>query len=86
MRSDLALDALEQAVWARPDRDGLIHHSDRGVHAWDRSDREYCLPTCGDVSTRPIGRVTLLASAREARALGLRPCRDCRPDLHPLAG
>ena len=32
LRSDLALDALEQAVWARPDRDGLIHHSDRGVH------------------------------------------------------
>lgn len=31
LRSDLALDALEQAVCARPDRDGLIHHSDRGV-------------------------------------------------------
>ena len=31
MRSDLALDALEQALSARPDRDGLIHHSDRGV-------------------------------------------------------
>ena len=31
MRSDLALDALEQALCARPDRDGLTHHSDRGV-------------------------------------------------------
>lgn len=31
LRSDLALDALEQAVCARPDRDGLIHHSDHGV-------------------------------------------------------
>jgi putative transposase len=31
LRSDLALDALEQALHARPDRDGLIHHSDRGV-------------------------------------------------------
>jgi transposase InsO family protein len=31
LRSDLALDALEQAVCARPDRDRLIHHSDRGV-------------------------------------------------------
>lgn len=30
MRSDLALDALEQALHARPQRDGLIHHSDRG--------------------------------------------------------
>jgi putative transposase len=30
LRSDLALDALEQALHARPERDGLIHHSDRG--------------------------------------------------------
>jgi putative transposase len=30
LRTDLALDALEQAIHARPDRDGLIHHSDRG--------------------------------------------------------
>jgi hypothetical protein len=31
LRSDLALDALEQALHARPDKDDLIHHSDRGV-------------------------------------------------------
>jgi len=33
LRSDLALDALEMAVWARRDEDlrGLVHHSDRGV-------------------------------------------------------
>jgi putative transposase len=31
LRSDLALDALEQALHARPDRDGLVHHSDHGV-------------------------------------------------------
>jgi len=31
LRSDLALDALEQAVRARPDLENLIHHSDRGV-------------------------------------------------------
>jgi len=31
LRSDLALDALEQALYARPDTDGLVHHSDRGV-------------------------------------------------------
>jgi len=29
--SDLALDALEQALWARPEIRELIHHSDRGV-------------------------------------------------------
>ena len=54
------------------------------MYAWDRSAREYCLPTCGDISTRPIGPITLLASVREAQVLGLRPCEDCRPDLHPL--
>lgn len=35
LRTDLALDALEQAIWGRTrrghDLDGLIHHSDRGV-------------------------------------------------------
>jgi transposase InsO family protein len=29
--SDLVLDALEQALWARPEISELIHHSDRGV-------------------------------------------------------
>ena len=31
LRSDLALDALEQALHARPGIDALVHHSDRGV-------------------------------------------------------
>ncbi len=31
LRSDLALDALEQGLHARSDLDGLVHHSDRGV-------------------------------------------------------
>jgi transposase InsO family protein len=31
LRSDVALDALEQALHARPDVGELIHHSDRGV-------------------------------------------------------
>jgi putative transposase len=32
LRSDLALEALEQALWARPGPfNGLVHHSDRGV-------------------------------------------------------
>ena len=30
LRTDLALDALEQAIYARSDTDDLIHHSDRG--------------------------------------------------------
>jgi putative transposase len=33
LRSDLALDALEMAIWSRKgaDLNGLVHHSDRGV-------------------------------------------------------
>jgi putative transposase len=32
LRTDLALDALEMAIWQRSTRlDGLVHHSDRGV-------------------------------------------------------
>jgi putative transposase len=30
LRTDLALDALEQAIWSRTDTEGLVHHSDRG--------------------------------------------------------
>jgi len=30
LRTDLVLDALEQALYARPDIDRLVHHSDRG--------------------------------------------------------
>jgi transposase InsO family protein len=30
MTTDLVLDALEQAIWARKTSTGLIHHSDRG--------------------------------------------------------
>ena len=33
LRSDLAVDALEQALWERDEaeRDQLVHHNDRGV-------------------------------------------------------
>ena len=31
LRTDLALDALEQALYSREDSEGLVHHSDRGV-------------------------------------------------------
>ena len=31
LRTDLALDALEQALYARPDTERLVHHSDRGT-------------------------------------------------------
>lgn len=63
-------------------RDAEIERSK--MYAWYRRDRAYCLPTCGAISKQPIGAVTLFASAHEADSLGLAPCRDCRPDLHPL--
>ena len=31
LKIDIALDALEQALWSRPDTESLVHHSDRGV-------------------------------------------------------
>ena len=35
LRTDLALDALEMAIWRRGGHvDGLVHHLDRGVHRW----------------------------------------------------
>jgi O-6-methylguanine DNA methyltransferase len=47
-------------------------------------DRQYCLPTCGDIARRPLGLVKLFARRELAEASGLAPCLDCRPDLHAL--
>ena len=54
------------------------------MYAWDPAGREFCLPTCGDVSERPIGAVTLFATSRDAVRAGLEPCRECRPDRNAL--
>jgi O-6-methylguanine DNA methyltransferase len=62
-----------------------VHVARDAMYAWDRADREYCLPTCGSISQRPIGPITLFAAREQAEALGLGPCTTCRPDLHPLA-
>jgi O-6-methylguanine DNA methyltransferase len=48
-------------------------------------DRAYCLPTCGDLPSHSLANLTLIASRESVQALGLEPCSDCRPDLHPLA-
>lgn len=52
-----------------------------------RMEREnaYCLPTCGDLPAVPLARLTLFGSRERAEAIGLQPCADCRPDLHPLS-
>ncbi|MBM3220740.1 MAG: methylated-DNA--[protein]-cysteine S-methyltransferase [Candidatus Rokubacteria bacterium] len=48
-------------------------------------DREYCVPTCGSLSTLPLWRLTLFATRDRAESAGLAPCTSCRPDLHPLS-
>jgi methylated-DNA-[protein]-cysteine S-methyltransferase len=47
-------------------------------------DSEYCVPTCGELSTTPLSRLTLFGTRERAEAAGLAPCSGCRPDLHPL--
>jgi methylated-DNA-[protein]-cysteine S-methyltransferase len=79
-RDLLAVEGI-RAVGAR---DG--HVARQALYHYERNEqREYCLPTCGDIARRPIGRVTLMASRDLAESLGLVPCTSCRPDLHPLA-
>jgi len=46
---------------------------------------EYCLPTCGSLSQKPMAQLTLFGSRRHAEAVGLTPCTACRPDLHPIS-
>lgn len=56
-----------------------------GMYVRAGADDSYCLPTCGDLSSRSLANLTLIASRESVQALGLEPCSDCRPDLHPLA-
>jgi len=58
LRTDLALDALEMAIWCRRDRlDGLVHHSDRGsqtgLNRW--SQHRPVRPTIGVRSVLRLG-------------------------------
>jgi len=47
-------------------------------------EREYCVPTCGSLSSKPLSVLTLFGTRERAEAAGLTPCSTCRPDLHPL--
>ncbi len=57
LRTDLALDALEQAICEREEEKGdrLVHHSDRGVQGGLNRSSQHCLcePIAG---TRPAPR------------------------------
>ena len=76
LRSDLALDALEMAIWVRRDEDlvGLVHHSDRGVQGeFNRSSQHLDLEVCAwdgqEGGHRP---------RREGRRCGRRDARRCQ--------
>jgi methylated-DNA-[protein]-cysteine S-methyltransferase len=74
-----------EGVRTRPaSRDFRVAREAMYVRAGD--DRAYCLPTCGDLPSHSLANLTLIASRESVEALGLEPCSDCRPDLHPLAG
>jgi putative transposase len=56
MSAELTLDALEQALWARQVKEGLIHHSDRGsqylsIRYSERLAEEGVLPSVGSVGS-----------------------------------
>jgi methylated-DNA-[protein]-cysteine S-methyltransferase len=48
-------------------------------------DEAYCLPTCASLASLTPARLTLFGSRARAEAVGLKPCTDCRPDLHPIS-
>jgi methylated-DNA-[protein]-cysteine S-methyltransferase len=59
---------------------------DRGhMYILAEGEVEYCVPSCGDISRKPLAEVTLFGSRQHAEAVGLSPCSACRPDLHPLS-
>jgi putative transposase len=44
LRADLALDALDMAIWSRDaNLEGLVHHSDRGVQLGFKESSQRCL-------------------------------------------
>jgi methylated-DNA-[protein]-cysteine S-methyltransferase len=54
------------------------------MYALMNGETEYCLPTCGSLSSRPLRTLTLFGTRERAEAAGFVPCTSCRPDLHPL--
>jgi len=82
---------LRNAGAAIANRDGeavlghrRLHVDRRAVYYKYLEGGEYCLPTCGGILEKPLGEFTVFGSRARAEAVGLQPCSDCRPDLHPL--
>jgi methylated-DNA-[protein]-cysteine S-methyltransferase len=64
--------------------DGALHIERQAMYVRYQALTEYCLPTCGALPSTPLAELTLFGSRQGAEAVGLTPCSDCRPDLHPL--
>ena len=75
--------ALEGVPVAHTHREPRITRDAMYVRA--DHDTEYCVPTCGSLSTLPLWRLTLFATRERAESSGLAPCSSCRPDLHPIS-
>jgi len=75
--------AVEGVRTAHTPRD--VHILRNAMYAVADRDQEYCLPTCGSLSSLPLARLTLFGTRERAEATGLAPCTSCRPDLHPLS-
>ena len=74
---------LEGVPVAHARREGHVVRDAMYVRA--DHDTEYCVPTCGSLSTLPLWRLTLFSARERAEAAGLAPCTSCRPDLHPIS-
>lgn len=88
MRTDFMLDALEQALHARRNIDGLIHHSDRGTQQYlsirygERLAESCIEPSVGTCSSRSATCLRLSSSERTiSNSRVTRSRRDSHSDL-----
>ncbi|MBJ22459.1 MAG: IS3 family transposase [bacterium] len=73
LRSDLALDALEQALHARPRKEKLIHHSDRGAqYVLIRYTKRLAKQVSSPHQTAPETRTTIRWPRRSSAFSGLK--------------
>ena len=76
LRSDLALDALEQALHARSDLEELIHHSDRGVQLGFKVSSQHLVGgVANEEATAPSFGSSLACSHAVTRPAFGRPAR-----------
>jgi len=77
LHAELALDALEMAIWRRQRLDlaGLIHHSDRGVQTGFKGSSQHCRGSCDATRQTAAGRSGTTSSNAVARPSAGGPSR-----------